>query len=125
MELMAQAVADFIGSGHGGNGGNGGGVRHPEGPSSYQDFLKTHPPTFAPIDEPLDAEHWLHILEQKFLLLNVADEQKVCFVVQQLLGSTSAWWDTFHAMQQPDHPITWQEFSTAFREFYIRAGVIN
>ena len=49
--------------------------------------------------EPLDAEHWLRILEQKFLLLTVTDEQKVHFVAQQLLGSTSAWWDTFNVMQ--------------------------
>ena len=98
MELMAQAVAGFAHGGHGGNGGNGGGARCSEGSSSYQDFLKTHPPTFTLTDEPLDAEHWLRILEQKFLLLNVADEQKVRFTVQQLLGSTSAWWDTFHAM---------------------------
>ena len=55
----------------------------------------------------------------------MADEQKVRFAAQQLLGSTSAWWDTFHAMQQPDHPATWQEFTTAFREFYIPTGVIN
>ena len=50
MELMAQAVAGFARGGHGGNGGNGGGARHPEGPSFYQDFLKTHPPTFTPTD---------------------------------------------------------------------------
>ena len=125
MELMAQAVAGFARGGHGGNGGNGGGAHRPEGPSSYQDFLKTQPPNFTLIDEPLDAEHWLRILEQKLLLLNVADEQKVCFAAQQLLGSMSAWWDTFHAMQQPNHLATWQEFTTAFREFYILAGVIN
>ena len=99
MELMAQAIAGFAHGGHGGNGGNGDGACHPDGPSSYQDFLKTHPPTFTPTDEPLDAEHWLRILEQKFLLLNVTDKQKVRFVAQQLLGSTSAWWDTFNAMQ--------------------------
>ena len=98
MELMAQAVASFTRGGHGGNGGNGGGAHHPEGPSSYQDVLKTHLPTFTPIAEPLDVEHWLRILEQKFLLLDVADKQKVYFAAQQLLGSTSAWWDTFHAM---------------------------
>ena len=80
MELLAQAVAGFARGGHGGNGGNRGGARRPEGPSSYQDFLKTQPPNFTLIDEPLDAEHWLRILEQKFLLLNVADEQKVRFV---------------------------------------------
>ena len=48
--------------------------------------------------EPLDVEHWLRILEQKFLLLIVTEEQKVHFVVQYLLGSTSAWWNTFNAM---------------------------
>ena len=82
MDIMAQAVAGLARGGHGGNGGNGGGARRPKGQSSYQDFLKTHPPTFTPSDEPLDAEHWLHILEQKFLLLDVADEQKVRFAAQ-------------------------------------------
>ena len=74
MELMAQAVAGFVRGGHGGNGGNRGGARRPKGPSSYQDFLKTHLPTFTLTDEALDVEHWLGILEQKFLLLNVADK---------------------------------------------------
>ena len=50
MDLLSQAVAGFARGGHGGNGRNGGGARHPEGPSSYQDFLKTHPPTFTPTD---------------------------------------------------------------------------
>ena len=57
-----------------------------------------HPPTFMLTIEPLDVEHWLHILEQKFQLLTVTEEQKVRFVAQQLLGSASAWWDTFNAM---------------------------
>ena len=50
MEIMAQAIAGFARGGHGGNGGNRGGARRPKGPSSYQDFLKTHPPTFTPTD---------------------------------------------------------------------------
>ena len=48
MDIMAQAIAGLAREGHGGNGGNGGGARRPGGPSSYQDFLKTHPPTFTP-----------------------------------------------------------------------------
>ena len=28
-------------------------------------------------------------------------------------------------MEQPDHLATWQEFTTAFREFFIPASVIN
>ncbi|XP_066351109.1 uncharacterized protein [Miscanthus floridulus] len=125
MDIMAQAITGLARGGHGGNGGNGGGARHSKGQSSYQDFLKTHPPTFTPSDEPLEAEHWIRTLEQKFWLLEVTDEQKVYFAVQQLLGSAGAWWETFQATEQPDHPATWQEFSTAFREFFIPAGVIN
>jgi hypothetical protein len=107
LELMAQAVGGLARGGPGGNGGNGGGARGLVRPSSYQDFLKTNPPTFTPTAEPLDAEHWLRVLEQKFLLLTVTDEQKVCFAAQQLLGSASAWWDTFNTMQQVDHRVSW------------------
>ena len=53
LEVMAQAVAGLARGGLGGNGGNGGGAHRPEGQSSYQDFLKTHPPTFTPSDDPL------------------------------------------------------------------------
>ena len=82
MELLAQAIGGFALGGHRGNGGNGGGARGPKGPCSYQNFLKTQPPMFTPTAEPLDAEHWLHILEQKFLLLTITKEQKVRFVAQ-------------------------------------------
>ena len=82
MELLAQAFSGFTRGGHGGNGGNGGGARGPEGSCSYQNFLKTHSPMFMPMAEPLDAEHWLRILEQKFLLLTVTEEQKVRFAAQ-------------------------------------------
>ena len=81
MELLAQAIVGFARGGHGGNGGNGGGAVGPDGPCSYQDFLKMHPPTFTLTAEPLDAEHWLPILEQKFLVLTVTEEQKVRFAV--------------------------------------------
>ena len=57
MELLAKAIGGFARRGHGGNGGNGGGARSPEGPCSYQDFLKTHPSTFTPMAKPLDVEH--------------------------------------------------------------------
>ena len=82
MDIMAQAIVGLAHGGHGGNGGNGGGARGPEGSCSYQNFLKTHSPMFMPMAEPLDAEHWLRILEKKFLLLTVTEEQKVLFVAQ-------------------------------------------
>ena len=66
LEMLAQAIGVFAPRGPGGNGENGGGAHSPERPCSYQDFLGTHPSTFTPTTEPLDAEHWLHILEQMF-----------------------------------------------------------
>ena len=68
-EMLTQAIGGFTRGGLGGNGGNRGGAPTPAGPCSYQDFLKTHRPMFTPTAEPLDAEHWLRILEQKFQLL--------------------------------------------------------
>jgi hypothetical protein len=41
--------------------------------------LKANPLMFTPTAEPLDEEHWLHILEQKFQLLTVTDEHRVHF----------------------------------------------
>ena len=68
LEMLAQAIGGFARGGPDGNGGNEGGACAPVGPCSYQDFLNTHThtPMFTPTIEPLDAEHWLHILEQKF-----------------------------------------------------------
>ena len=82
LEMLAQAIGGFSRGGPGGNGGNGGSARGPKRPCPYKDFLATHPPTCTPTTEPLDAEHCLCILEQKFLLLNVTDEQKVRFATQ-------------------------------------------
>ena len=66
LEMLAQAIGGFARGGLGGNSWNEGGAHAPMKPYSYQDFLKTHPPMFTPTVEPLDAKHWLHILEQKF-----------------------------------------------------------
>ena len=73
LEMLAQAIGGFAREGPGGNGGNGGGAHGTKRPCSYQDFLGTHPPMFTPTAEPLDAEHWLCIMEHKFQLLNVTD----------------------------------------------------
>ena len=90
MDMLAQLIGGIVRGGPGGNGGDGGGARGHERPCSYSDFLGTHPPTFTPTAEPLDAKHWLRILEQKFELLNVTDGQKVYFAAQQLLGAANA-----------------------------------
>ena len=66
LEMLAQAIGGFTRGGPGGNGGNRGGASGPERPCSHQDFLGTHLPMLTLTAEPLDVEHWLRILEQKF-----------------------------------------------------------
>jgi hypothetical protein len=49
--------------------------------ASYQDFLSTKPPFFSKVEEPLDADAWLHTIESKFALLTIpcADSSKAHF----------------------------------------------
>ena len=34
----------------------------PEVPNSYADFLKTHPPVFLKVDEPLEIDYWIRTI---------------------------------------------------------------
>jgi hypothetical protein len=58
--------------------------RHQERESSYSDFLATHPPVFAYVTDPLEADSWLHTMESKFRLLRYTEYQKTLFAAQQL-----------------------------------------
>jgi hypothetical protein len=55
---------------------------HPS--ASYQDFFSTQPPLFYKIEEPLDADVWLHTIESKFALLSVpcSEANKALFAAQ-------------------------------------------
>jgi hypothetical protein len=44
--------------------------RHQERDSSYSNFLATHPPVFADVTDPLEADSWLHTMESEFGLLH-------------------------------------------------------
>src|SRR6266540_307197 len=65
---------------------------------SYSDFVRTHPPTFARAEEPLEADSWLRLMESKFELLTCSETQKTLFAAHQLRGATASWWATYLAM---------------------------
>jgi hypothetical protein len=48
-----------------------GGRGYQQGPreTSYLDFSETRPPLFVKAEDPLEADEWLHVIEQKFGLL--------------------------------------------------------
>ena len=92
---------------------------------SYSDFLGTHPPTFDRAKEPLDADHWLRMIESKFGLLDCTDFQKPLFAAQQLKGPASAWWANYESSLTAGHRVSWVEFKNAFRNHHIPAGLIQ
>ena len=51
------------------------------GGSSFEEFMRTKPPTFATADEPMETEDWLRIIEKKLTLVRVREADKVIFAV--------------------------------------------
>ena len=49
-----------------------GGRAYPQGPreTSYLDFSETHPPLFVKVEDPLEADEWVRVMEQKFGLIH-------------------------------------------------------
>jgi hypothetical protein len=68
-----------------------GGRAPPQGPreTSYLDFSKTCPPLFVKAEDPLEADEWIRVMEQKFGLIRYTDTQKPLFAAQQLRGPAS------------------------------------
>jgi hypothetical protein len=84
-----------------------------------------HLPLFSEAGEPLEADHWLRVMESKFGLLRCTEVQKTLFTMQQLWGDASAWWANYTATRPADYQVLWVEFRNAFRAYYIPAGVMR
>jgi hypothetical protein len=52
-----------------------GGRAYPQGPrgTSYLDFSETRPPLFVKAEDPLEADEWIRVTEQKFGLLRCTE----------------------------------------------------
>jgi hypothetical protein len=118
-ELLRQLVANST------RGGNGARNAPAPAPTTYSDFATTHPPLFTEAGEPLEADHWLRVMESKFGLLRCTEVQKTLFAAQQLRGDASAWWANYTATRPVDYQVSWAEFCNAFRAYYIPAGVMR
>ena len=87
--------------------------------------LKHVPPLFVKAEDPLEADEWIRVMEQKFGLIRCTETQKPLFAAQQLRGPASTWWGNFVAIQPAEHQIIWNEFKIAFREHYVPEGVLH
>jgi hypothetical protein len=82
-ELLRQLVANSI------RGGNGARNAPSPAPTTYSDFTAMHPPLFTEAGKPLEADHWLRVMESKFRLLPCTEVQKTLFAAQQCRGLSS------------------------------------
>jgi hypothetical protein len=89
------------------------------------DFSETRPPLFIKAEDPLEADEWVRVIEQKFGLIRCTETQKPLFAAQQLRGPASTWWGNYVAIQPAGHQVTWDRFKLAFREHYIPEGVLH
>jgi hypothetical protein len=85
------------------------GARNTPAPAltTYGDFTATHPPLFTEAGKPLEADHWLRVMEHKFGLLRCTKVQKTLFAAQQLRGDTSARWVNYTATRLTDYQVSW------------------
>jgi hypothetical protein len=84
-ELLRQLIAN---SAHGGNGAIN---SLASAPTTNSDFAATHPPLFSEAGEPLEADHWLLVMESMFGLWRCTEMKKTFCAAQQLHGDASAW----------------------------------
>jgi hypothetical protein len=99
--------------------------QHQERDSLYSDFLVTHPPVFADATDPLEADSWLCTTESMFGLLDYIEYQRTLYTVQQLRGTTGAWWASYIAALPANDHVLWGEFCTAFRAHHLSAGLLH
>jgi hypothetical protein len=116
-ELLWQLVANSTRGGIG--------ARNAPALTTYNDFAATHPPLFTEAGEPLEADHWLRVMESKFGLLRCTEVQKTLFTAHLLRGDTNAWWANYTTTHPADYQVSWTEFLDTFRAHYIPTGVMR
>ncbi|WVZ96996.1 hypothetical protein U9M48_042567 [Paspalum notatum var. saurae] len=102
---LLQTLIDNLGK----RGGDGGHQRH-----GYDAFSRLDPPIFKVTKDPLDVDHWIRIIEQKFGLMEYDDYEKVTLVAHQLHDVAGAWWQGYLTQQELGHRVDWAEFKAAF-----------
>jgi hypothetical protein len=103
-------------------GGNEARNNHTQAPTTYGDFVATHPLLFTEAGEPLEADNWLHVIESKFGLLHYTETQQTLFAAQQLWGDACTWCAKYTATCPKNYQVPWKEFCEAFHAHHIPTG---
>jgi hypothetical protein len=69
-------------------------------------FMRGHPPVFAHSTDPMDAEDWLHTVEQELHTAQCNDREEVLYGPRLLRGVAQSWWDSYLATHANPEAIT-------------------
>jgi hypothetical protein len=73
----------------------------------------------------MDVDNWLREIEKKQELTELTEEECVTVAAHQLIGTASAWWDSYcDSYPDPLH-IGWDEFVEAFKNHHIPEAVMD
>jgi hypothetical protein len=107
------------------NNNNNGGNGVEEHRTKLWDFQNSNPPTFAKSTEPLDADDWLHTIENKLEYAGVGENEEVLYATHFLAGAAGAWWENVCAMQPEGQVMTWEAFKSKFHKAHIPSRLIK
>jgi hypothetical protein len=73
----------------------------------------------------MDADNWLREIEKKLELTELTEEECVTVAAHQLIGTASAWLDSYCDSHPDPLHIGWDEFVEAFRNHHIPEAVMD
>ncbi|KAK1605555.1 hypothetical protein QYE76_029228 [Lolium multiflorum] len=103
---------------------NQGHGNHDHPGSKLKNFQNTNPPVFSKTEEPLDADDWLHTMENNLEVAGVEANDKVLFSTHYLVGPARAWWTSARALNA-GQMMTWTDFKLKFSKYHVPPGLIK
>jgi hypothetical protein len=100
-------------------------VPQPQPRDKLGEFQRTKPPTFSHLVKPMDTDDWLKTIEKKLQVVQCNNREKVLFVLHQLEGPATDWWDAYVEAHDEPESINWQEFKNSFRSHHVPLGVMK
>jgi hypothetical protein len=73
----------------------------------------------------MEAKDWLKGIEQKLMIAQSMDHEKVLFVAHQLCGTTANWWETYYNTHTDIDSIMLNVFHSCFHTHYVPRGTTN
>jgi hypothetical protein len=90
-----------------------------------ENFNKLRPSTFDHSTDPMDVHNWLREIEKKLELTELTKEECMTVTAHQLIGTASAWCDSYYDSHPDPLHIGWDEFVEAFRNHHIPEAMMD